>query len=281
MTKNNFQCLMCGATRYIPVFNYTTPPEGETHFAFTDNKNYHREVLKCESCGHFISRHQMDDSNIYTGEYVNATYGNRKGLLQTFNRIISLKPEQSDNHGRVQCLYEFGKIFFSTEFLSQNTPHILDVGSGLCVFLYQMKMTSGWKCTALDPDPQAIAHAKETVGISTIQGDFLKTTDLEKYDIITLNKVIEHVPNPLDMLIKARESLNPNGFIYIEVPDGEVAVKYGPGREEFFIDHFHIFSLSSLNNLILQAGLIPLQIERLQEPSTKYTLRAFSTAKDH
>ena len=69
--------------------------------------------------------------------------------------------------------------------------------------------------------------------------------------------------------------LNENGFIYVEVPDGEVAYLDGREREEFAIDHHHIFSLTSLSILATQAGFSVRLIERLREPSTKYTLRAF------
>ena len=46
-------------------------------------------------------------------------------------------------------------------------------------------------------------------------------------------------------------------------------------REEFFIEHYHAFSLASIGLLIEKAGLTILSIERLREPSGKYTLRAF------
>ena len=38
-----------------------------------------------------------------------------------------------------------------------------------------------------------------------------------------------------------------NGVFYIEVPD-HVASKYGKNREEFMIEHLHIFSKKSLQN---------------------------------
>jgi hypothetical protein len=69
--------------------------------------------------------------------------------------------------------------------------------------------------------------------------------------------------------------LQDDGVLYVEVPDGEMASQVGKEREEFFIDHFHMFSFTSLALLGEKAGLVPVHIERLQEPSTKYTLRAF------
>jgi 2-polyprenyl-3-methyl-5-hydroxy-6-metoxy-1,4-benzoquinol methylase len=99
--------------------------------------------------------------------------------------------------------------------------------------------------------------------------------DIGEYDVITFNKVLEHVEQPIEMLKKAKSFLNKNGFIYVEVPDGEMAAMEGKEREEFFIDHIHVFSFTSLSLLIQKSWLLPLVIERLKEPSTKYTIRAF------
>jgi len=77
------------------------------------------------------------------------------------------------------------------------------------------------------------------------------------------------------MLAKASAHVKPGGFVYVEVPDGEAAVIDGPGREEFFIDHWHVFSVASLALLVAQAGFAVRVLERLREPSGKYTLRAF------
>ena len=61
----------------------------------------------------------------------------------------------------------------------------------------------------------------------------------------------------------------------MEVPDGEVAYKDGPEREEFFIEHLHVFSLASTVIMANKAGFQVEAIQRLKEPSTKYTIRAF------
>ena len=113
------------------------------------------------------------------------------------------------------------------------------------------------------------------VGVKAIHGDFMEIQDIGQFDIITFNKVLEHVENPVNMLAKSLTHLNRGGFVYVEVPDGESAVVEGPEREEFFIDHPHIFSLTSLSLLSIQAGFSVQAIERIREPSGKHTLRVF------
>jgi hypothetical protein len=143
--------------------------------------------------------------------------------------------------------------------------------------LSRIKKVTGWSCTALDPDPRSCDHAISVVGVEAIRGNLLDIKPNSKYNIVTLNKVIEHSKYPIKMLEKAREFLDENGLMYIEVPDAESALRDSPNREEFTIDHPHVFSASSLALCIERAGLKLISIERVIEPSSKYTLRAFAT----
>ena len=98
---------------------------------------------------------------------------------------------------------------------------------------------------------------------------------------ITLNKVIEHVPNPELFLKNAKKLLTKNGYIYLEVPDGVRASssKEGKNREEFFLDHLHIFSLESLKNCLVKNNFKILSIKNIKENSGKYTIYAFAEIK--
>jgi SAM-dependent methyltransferase len=213
----------------------------------------------------------MDEGALYTGEYVTSTYG-EDGLRRAFERITGLDPARSDNAGRVRRVVEFCRRHFG----GRDGGTVLDVGSGLCVFLRGMK-AAGWDCTALDPDPRAARHARETVGVKAVEGEFLTAAVAGPFDLVTFNKVLEHVRDPVTMLGHGSQLLGPGGLVYVELPDGETAVADGPGREEFFIDHHHVFSAASLALLARAAGLRVLSLERLREPSTKYTLTAFLT----
>ena len=150
----------------------------------------------------------------------------------------------------------------------------MDIGSGLGVFPYSVK-NIGWNCTAIDPDKRSIAHIKKRIGIKAIHREFMKIKNIYKYNIITLNKVLEHVADPIAMLRKVKKNLFNDGIIYIEVPDAEEAAKLGKYREEFFIDHIHVFSKLSLMYMCRKVGLQVIKIERINEPSGKFTLFAF------
>jgi 2-polyprenyl-3-methyl-5-hydroxy-6-metoxy-1,4-benzoquinol methylase len=212
---------------------------------------------------------------MYSHDYVESTYHGTR-LTETFQRIIALSDSQSDNAGRCRRIVEFASTHFHADNRHGKHLTILDVGSGLCVFLHRMK-SLGWQCTALDPDPRAAAHARQVVGVDAVNADFFDVQGLGRFHVITFNKVLEHVKDPRLMLMKSKQFLEPGGFVYLELPDGQVAAEHGQGREEFFIEHHHVFSFASLALLVSKAGFRVQLQERLREPSGKFTLRAFCT----
>ncbi len=267
------RCL-CGHDSMSLVHTYHTPPEGETSFRFTNNIEYLRFLYRCDRCGHYFSSHHMDMAGLYHGDYCDSIYRDNEGMARAFERITSLPEKKSDNAGRVKRLLGFADSHFSSNGRPSKGQSILDVGSGLCVFLNLMKKV-GWRCTALDTDPRQIAHARSVVGVDAVCTDLMKTRIIGTYDVISFNKVLEHLDDPLSVLKKSRDHLKDNGFVYIELPDGEAALNKGFDREEFFIDHHHVFSFTSVAIFSKLAGFTVKEVERVREPSKKFTLRAF------
>ena len=202
-----------------------------------------------------------------------AVYGNIDDIRNNFDRIMNLDPKSSDNIGRVTNI----KDFASNHFNKTEKIRILDIGSGLGVFLAQIKLQTDWNCKAIEPDPQMALHLSNDLKIKTYNDDLRKLDLDERFDIITLNKVLEHILDPMEVLASCNRYLENEGFVYIEVPDGQCAAedRLGYGREEFFLEHHHVFSRNSTRKMVEKAGFELIKIETIKEPSTKYTIRAF------
>jgi SAM-dependent methyltransferase len=257
----------CDGRHLVPAFAYTARPEGEVAFPLAGD--YRRDYRRCSLCEHWFSHHEMDLAALYDGNYVDATYGD--GMRRTYERVMALPAERSDNLGRVAAVRAFAERRFAG---TRPAPSLLDVGAGLAVFPARMK-AAGWRCTALDPDPRAALHAREVAGVAAVIGDFRRiAATLDRFDVVSFNKVLEHVEDPVAMLAASRGLVAPGGFVYVELPDVAAAVE-GEGREEFFIEHHHVFSAASVALLAARAGFRLLALEALHEPSGKYTLRSF------
>lgn len=266
------QCPITESKNAKLVFDYNEPPEGEFLLKSINPLKYKRQIWKFIPSNHFVSIHKMKLENIYEGEYLDATYESETKMSQIFDKIISLPDNQSDNIGRFKVIYEFSKKWFP----NKTKIKLLDIGSGTGVFPYIVKK-NGWICVAIDPDKRSVNHLRNKIKVDAIHGDFHEIKPIEKFNIVTLNKVLEHVEDPIIMLSQTKDWLNDDGFVYIEVPDGEISSKYGKNRGEFFIDHFHIFSIASVAIMANKAGYNIQNLTRLKEPSGKYTIRAFLT----
>ncbi len=257
----------CAGRHMSVAWTYTAPPEGETRFAALEGVAYRREVRRCDACDHFTSRPPLDPDDLYREGYVDATYG-QGGIEASFRRIMELPPERSDNRQRVERVLRFMDRRPDAE------RRALDIGSGLGVFPAALA-GRGWRCRAVDPDPRAAAHADGLEGVEGVCADVMDLAPRADHALVSLNKVIEHVDDPVALMARGAGFLAPGGTMYVEVPDGPGAASDGPGREEFFVEHLHVFSAASLAMAARRAGLDTVEVHRLREPSGKHTIAAF------
>jgi SAM-dependent methyltransferase len=266
-------CPLCAGVLET-AFAYDARPEGETQFGIPADA-YRRSYAQCATCGLYVADlGGLDLDELYAGAYVDATYSGN-GVRATFDRIMALPPERSDNAGRVARVVEWLAG-------SGADARVLDVGSGLGVFPAALRRAGYEAVVALDPDARAVEHTRVAAGVAAVEGDFMEADDLGlgRFDLVTLNKVLEHVADPVAMLARVHDHLAPDGAVYVELPDGEAAARDpdGQDREEFFIEHLYVFSPASLALLARRAGFGLELLQRLREPSGKYTVYAFLTA---
>jgi len=256
--------MFCPSGDWQHLATFTSPPEIETDFGI---EPYHRSLWQSADTGHIVNCHSMDLTAFYQSDYWSKTYPN--GPKPAFDRIMALPEGRSDNKARVARIQAFWRD------AAPDAPKtLLDIGSGLAVFPAAMQ-AQGWQSTALDPDPRAIEHAAANAGVQGLAADFLTTHPGRRFGLVSLNKVLEHIREPVSMLWRVHNCLAPGGVVYVEVPDGEVAIEHGSDREEFCIEHYCAFSMVSLALLVHQAGFCARLIERVVGPSGKFTLRAF------
>lgn len=268
------RCVLCGGESGELVAEVKSRPEGETDFGI-EPERYHRRIFRCDGCGLFVNRHRLLDDDFYDEEYHEATYGDE--LLDRFTRIMSLPDGDSDNKLRVERV---------TSFLEErgHEPEqtaVLDVGSGLAVFGAELKR-KGFRCECLEPDPVAAQHAVEHAGADASHAVSFEEYEPERrFHLVAFNKVLEHVDDPVGMLRRAQECLREDGVVYVELPDGDAALRNGGAvdREEFYIEHETVFGPRSIRLLLDRAGFSVLEHDTVHEPSDKYTVFAFGWSR--
>ena len=259
-------CRFCRSNKVL-IKQFNRPPKGETNFGFSP---YNRSLWQCTGCRHITNQHNFNiDTAFYKETYQRSTY--REKARSRFTDLMALPKEQSDNRQRAN---------FIDNFWNDTQPNkeksCLDVGSGLGVFPAVLKELN-WDCVAIEPDPEACEIIREKIGIEVLSGELVECQKIGEFNLICFNKVLEHTQNPKEMLLQSTSHLKSGGLLYIELPDGETALKEsGPDREEFFVEHFDAYSRKSLELLMNSVRFKILTIDQVYEPSGKFTLRAFA-----
>lgn len=91
-----------------------------------------------------------------------------------------------------------------------------DVGCGLGGFAGEA-FGRGWAVYATEVRPELVAPVRAAFGYDLMLGDFC-TLDLPKMDAIGMHHGIEHLPDPVGAIEKARKLLMPGGVLYLVHP---------------------------------------------------------------
>ncbi len=138
---------------------------------------------------------------------------------------------------------------------------ILDIGSGPGHFLLRAR-ERGWDVVGLEAAPAAVEFA-QGLGLEVHQGYFEGTDDwgLGTFDAVHMQHVLEHVPDPRQLLTSIGNLLKPGASLCIEVPNDFSVVQEvlftGMNFPAWWVappDHLNYFSKKSLESLLDVSG---------------------------
>jgi len=138
---------------------------------------------------------------------------------------------------------------------------LLDVGSGYGYFC-KAAQESGWQADGTEISHHAASIAKADYGLTTFVGtlnDFYERGCGQRYDVLTMFDVIEHVEDPVALLRVAGELLKPGGICVIRTPN-LVSIEADVFQNQYHslkLEHLHYFSGASLCYAMESAGVIP------------------------
>lgn len=250
-----YKCRSCKSTSTSPL-NYT-------HWVFPAKPLNWTNIL-CHDCG--LVSHYKDDGELIT--YSDQAY-RKKGENMVYPPI-SL-PWSTISFRRWKHIANVVESNLKDEPLSSYS--ILDYGGYNGLLARAFKQHWGSDCTVADLDQEGLGFA-ESMGFKTI--NLSKQPELtEKYDLITMVHVLEHVEDPYSSIISLANALEDNGCIYIEVPN-----LFGiPLMDDA---HLSTFTLDSLRNLFQAAGLENIASGYCQTPPEAINFGfPFSTKKEN
>ncbi|MFT4681109.1 MAG: 2-polyprenyl-3-methyl-5-hydroxy-6-metoxy-1,4-benzoquinol methylase [Flavobacteriales bacterium] len=214
-------------------------------------------LSKCEECTLVYTRHVPINVGAYykSDEYI--SHSEKKTLLSSVYKTV-------------QGITLNSKKRLVSRFSSEKT--LLDYGAGKGDFSSYM-INSGFTVTSYEPDPDARILAGEKNGISLV--DSIKNIPKNTIDTITMWHVLEHIPNPNDVLKELKQKLKKNGTLIIAVPNYQSfdAEYYGKFWAAYDVPrHVTHYSVDSMKLLLERNGLNIIQTNPMWFDSTYVSL---------
>jgi 2-polyprenyl-3-methyl-5-hydroxy-6-metoxy-1,4-benzoquinol methylase len=140
---------------------------------------------------------------------------------------------------------------------------LLDVGCG-CGFFLREALARGWEAKGIDPSRESIDYLQATLGDVGVPGTLDDFEPGERYDVITMINVLDHLIDPWKGVIKAAALLKTGGLIYVRVPNGRFHMNlfrlmqaWGLGDKAGRVVVFHNYAMSAawLERMLADQGL--------------------------
>ncbi|WP_221033264.1 class I SAM-dependent methyltransferase [Actomonas aquatica] len=137
-----------------------------------------------------------------------------------------------------------------------DTPgRVLDIGAGFGAFL--AKLPAGWEPHAIESSPTMRTHLEQRE--VTVHPSSASAKQQGRFKVITLFQVLEHLAPFRPILQDAAAMLEPGGWLFITVPDGEMMTEQERrlGSPDMPPNHVNRWTPSSLAAVLKELGLMP------------------------
>jgi len=205
------------------------------------------DLRECVSCGFMQTRPQLTNGQIgkiYSKHYPRATISPE--LVKAAGKNMLSKEEIAKKGLGGTCHFD-----------TKPGERVLDIGSGAGYSLAEIKALGG-VAYGVDPDKNAERIAKK-LGFKFHLG-FLEESRFPKkhFDLITASQVLEHTPDPIELLVACKGFLKSGGRIRMSFPNTGALYRLLWGKAWL---HWHIpyhlnhFNKTSVEILAKRAGL--------------------------
>jgi 2-polyprenyl-3-methyl-5-hydroxy-6-metoxy-1,4-benzoquinol methylase len=222
---------------------------------------YSTDYHVCRACGTLVSRAPLvppidapnaGESGLYSHEYWSKRQTQHHGLPDIRARARLDLPER--------CTHWLRHL------LNHRLPpaRVLEIGCAHGGYL-SLLTWAGFQTVGTEMSPQVVQFARDTFGVAVLCG----TIEQQKlppasFDVIVLNDVLEHLPDPLGTLRHCVPLLSPGGFFVIQTPEYKEHLSHAElvAAKDLFLrhmdhnndEHLYLFSRRSAGALFAQLG---------------------------
>lgn len=210
------------------------------------------QILKCKSCGHlFIFPAPLKELEKRTMDSIPDAELFGSDILKTIYEKIVIGRE-------IKAVRKFTSI---------PNPHVLDIGCGTG-WTTSIWQKNGFTVTGLEPSQSRSDIARKTYGISVVHNHIEHFKPTEKFDVIIMRHLLEHIADPVSTLTAVKSFLKPNGILLIVIPNINCIGRYifQENWEWVLPWHLHFYTPKTLRRLLEKTGYQKLKIYQMPSP---------------
>jgi 2-polyprenyl-3-methyl-5-hydroxy-6-metoxy-1,4-benzoquinol methylase len=246
MILKSVDCNLCKSSNLKVVYKATDKDSGNNNFSYACTNNQHGEyyqLVKCLNCGLKFSSPRPDADEIesgYAGVKDEVYKEELNGRVITFQRNL-------ENISRYK-----------------RKGSLLDIGCSIGTFLSLAKK-EGWEVMGIEPSAWCVKQCRDLYNIEVIKGTHrLLANFSQKFDVVTMWDVLEHLSDPLEALRDCRSSLKDGGILVFSTLDigslyARILGKHWPWLMKM---HIYYFDRLTIKRYLKQAGFKPIKIEK-------------------
>lgn len=237
-----------------PFCNSIGPKYWFTNTSKVDHLPY--KIYRCKACkSAFVAPLPTEE---YLKKYYGSEMNSHGGFLQDddvekhYKFILNNEEAYPNSIVDAKRIASFCKKFSSGY-------DFLDIGAGYGFFT-NAAQSVGFNCTAIEAGLNNCKVFKLMNGFEPLNQMFdekFTEENRNKFDVVLLSQVLEHIPNPQSTIGSIRSVLKAGGICVIAVPRFGSLVSKIQGTKDMFItppEHLNFFSLTGLNQAFKNNG---------------------------
>jgi SAM-dependent methyltransferase len=207
---------------------------------------------KCCACGTGYVNPQPSAESL---KYIYSCIGHGSKSLTSLDKVMASEVEFPNSTVDAQRMVDYAKKLLGP--IKEGQAKALDIGAGYG-FFSRAALEQGFQVIAVNPASAENRIFKQLNGFEPIPL-FFEEVDFgrERFDLVILSQVLEHLLDPFQVLVKVRNLIKPEGVIAIAVPNVDaILIKILKSRSSFLglPDHIIHFSRKGLSAILQRAG---------------------------
>lgn len=217
-------CNLCGSTDLMASIRY-------------DRYGYRINLSHCKGCGLVFINPRMT-----AAAYAAFYQGPYRALVSAFHcRVINSETVEADQAPYAEALAQL----LAPHIPASSFGKLIDVGGSTGVVAAALCKRFHYFGTVVDVADEELERAKAK-GLRVIKGTAEDFTRMDLFDLAVLCQTIDHLLDPMRVLIKLRNALAEAGFLFVDILNYE-------SKRELKIDHPFYFTKLTMQAMLWKA----------------------------